>query len=175
MRKHTAAVDIGHQDHRAIDCFGKAHVGDVARAQALQARAAGLEPHTDMNPVLLKPSSDTGAQVIIHGRVRADMNARDYHQYKTIAMAAVLESHQRLLAQYEVVMVEGAGSPAARACNACARPISPPSDVTALFKAMFCGLNGTTRTPARASSRHSAATTVDLPASEVVPCTINVR
>jgi len=86
--------------------------GEIGRAQALQARAAGLEPHTDMNPVLLKPSSDTGAQVIIHGRVRADMNARDYHQYKTIAMAAVLESHQRLLAQYEVVMVEGAGSPA---------------------------------------------------------------
>lgn len=86
--------------------------GEIGRAQALQARAAGLEPHTDMNPVLLKPSSDTGAQVIIHGQVRADMNARDYHQYKTIAMAAVLESHQRLLAQYEVVMVEGAGSPA---------------------------------------------------------------
>ena len=86
--------------------------GEIGRAQALQARAAGLEPHTDMNPVLLKPSSDIGAQVIIHGQVRADMNARDYHQYKTIAMAAVLESHQRLLAQYEVVVVEGAGSPA---------------------------------------------------------------
>ena len=86
--------------------------GEIGRAQALQARAAGLEPHTDMNPVLLKPSSDTGAQVIIHGQVRADMNARDYHQYKSVAMAAVLESHQRLLAQYEVVMVEGAGSPA---------------------------------------------------------------
>lgn len=86
--------------------------GEIGRAQALQARAAGLEPHTDMNPVLLKPSSDTGAQVIIHGQVRADMNARDYHQYKTIAMGAVLESHQRLLAQYEVVLVEGAGSPA---------------------------------------------------------------
>ncbi|MGV8892206.1 MAG: cobyric acid synthase [Burkholderiaceae bacterium] len=86
--------------------------GEIGRAQALQARAAGLEPHTDMNPVLLKPSSDTGAQVIIHGHVRADMNARDYHQYKTIAMAAVLESHQRLLAGFDVVLVEGAGSPA---------------------------------------------------------------
>lgn len=86
--------------------------GEIGRAQALQAQAAGLEPHTDMNPVLLKPSSDTGAQIIIHGKVRADMNARDYHQYKTIAMQAVLESHQRLLAGYEVVIVEGAGSPA---------------------------------------------------------------
>jgi adenosylcobyric acid synthase len=86
--------------------------GEIGRAQALQAIAAGIEPHTDMNPVLLKPSSDTGAQVIIHGRVRADMNARDYHQYKPIAMGAVLESHARLLAQYEAVIVEGAGSPA---------------------------------------------------------------
>ncbi len=86
--------------------------GEIGRAQALQAIAAGVEPHTDFNPVLLKPSSDTGAQVIIHGRVRAEMNARDYHQYKTVAMAAVLESHARLLSQYEAVIVEGAGSPA---------------------------------------------------------------
>lgn len=86
--------------------------GEIGRAQALQAIAAGVPAHTDMNPVLLKPSSDIGAQVIIHGKVRGDMNARDYHQYKTVAMAAVLESHQRLLAQYESVIVEGAGSPA---------------------------------------------------------------
>lgn len=86
--------------------------GEIGRAQALQAIAAGLEPHTDMNPVLLKPSSDTGAQVIIHGKVRAEMNARDYHQYKTVAMAAVLESHRRLCAQYACIVVEGAGSPA---------------------------------------------------------------
>jgi adenosylcobyric acid synthase len=86
--------------------------GEIGRAQALQAIAAGVPPHTDMNPVLLKPSSDIGAQVIIHGKVRAEMNARDYHQYKTVAMSAVLESHQRLLAQYDAVIVEGAGSPA---------------------------------------------------------------
>jgi adenosylcobyric acid synthase len=86
--------------------------GEIGRAQALQAIAAGVEPHTDFNPVLLKPSSDTGAQVIIHGRVRAEMNARDYHQYKTVAMDAVLASHQRLRAQYDAVIVEGAGSPA---------------------------------------------------------------
>jgi adenosylcobyric acid synthase len=81
-------------------------------AQALQAQAAGIAPHTDMNPVLLKPSSDTGAQVIIHGKVRADMNARDYHRYKTEAMQAVLQSYERLRAQYACVIVEGAGSPA---------------------------------------------------------------
>ncbi|MTW14446.1 cobyric acid synthase [Pseudoduganella eburnea] len=86
--------------------------GEIGRAQALQAIAAGIPAHTDMNPVLLKPSSDIGAQVIIHGKVRGDMNARDYHRYKTVAMGAVLESHQRLLAQYDTVVVEGAGSPA---------------------------------------------------------------
>ncbi|HJV88166.1 MAG TPA: cobyric acid synthase [Noviherbaspirillum sp.] len=86
--------------------------GEIGRAQALQALAAGVAPHTDMNPVLLKPSSDTGAQVIIHGKVRADMNARDYHQYKTTAMQAVLESYGRLSNAYQAVVVEGAGSPA---------------------------------------------------------------
>ncbi len=86
--------------------------GEIGRAQALQAAAAGLAPHTDMNPVLLKPSSDTGAQVIIHGKARADMNARDYHQYKTVAMQAVLESYRRLRDGYDAVIVEGAGSPA---------------------------------------------------------------
>lgn len=86
--------------------------GEIGRAQALQALAAGLQAHTDMNPVLLKPSSDTGAQVIIHGKVRADMDARDYDQYKTIAMQAVLESYVRLQQQYDAIIVEGAGSPA---------------------------------------------------------------
>ncbi len=86
--------------------------GEIGRAQALQAQAAGVQPHTDMNPVLLKPSSDIGAQVIIHGKVRAEMNARDYHQYKTTAMNAVLESYGRLREQYDAVIVEGAGSPA---------------------------------------------------------------
>jgi hypothetical protein len=65
--------------------------------------------------------------------------------------------------------------PAAMACSAWARPISPPSRVTALFRAMFCGLNGATFTPRCINSRHSAATTVVLPASDVVPCTIRVR
>lgn len=96
----------------ALNSAVTADGGEIGRAQALQAQAAGLAPHTDMNPVLLKPSSDTGAQVIIHGKVRADMHARDYHAYKPLAMAAVLESYQRLHAQYEVVLVEGAGSPA---------------------------------------------------------------
>ncbi|NVK42922.1 MAG: cobyric acid synthase [Oceanospirillaceae bacterium] len=86
--------------------------GEIGRAQAVQAQACRLAPHTDMNPVLLKPNSDTGAQVIIHGRAVANMEAGFYHDYKRVAMGAVLESHQRLIRQYRAVIVEGAGSPA---------------------------------------------------------------
>ena len=86
--------------------------GEIGRAQALQALAAGLPPHSDMNPVLLKPSSDIGAQVIIHGKAVANLSARDYHDYKPRAMAAVLESYRRLADAHEAVLVEGAGSPA---------------------------------------------------------------
>ncbi len=86
--------------------------GEIGRAQAVQAQACGLEPHTDMNPVLLKPNTDVGAQVIIHGRALSSMDARAYHAYKPAAMQAVLESYQRLRAHYDVIIVEGAGSPA---------------------------------------------------------------
>ncbi|MFS1524681.1 cobyric acid synthase [Microbulbifer sp. 2304DJ12-6] len=86
--------------------------GEIGRAQALQAQACGIEPHSDMNPVLLKPASDTGAQVIIQGRVLGNMQALDYHHYKSTAHNAVLDSFERLKNQYELVLVEGAGSPA---------------------------------------------------------------
>ena len=86
--------------------------GEIGRAQAVQAQACGLAPHTDMNPVLLKPNSDTGCQVIIHGKVVCNLEATGYHAYKPTAMRAVLESYQRLNSQYESVVVEGAGSPA---------------------------------------------------------------
>lgn len=86
--------------------------GEIGRAQAVQAQACGLEPHTDMNPVLLKPNSDTGAQVIIHGKALREMDAASFHNYKSVAMSAVLESHQRLSDQYQAIIVEGAGSPA---------------------------------------------------------------
>lgn len=86
--------------------------GEIGRAQAVQAQAAGLAPSVHMNPVLLKPSSDTGAQVIIHGKAITDMQAKQYHDYKKVAMQAVLTSHQHLSTEFEVIVVEGAGSPA---------------------------------------------------------------
>ena len=86
--------------------------GEIGRAQALQAQAAGLAPRIDFNPVLLKPNTDQRAQVIIHGKAVTDLDARAYHDYKTTAMAAVLESWRRLTAEFDCVLVEGAGSPA---------------------------------------------------------------
>ena len=86
--------------------------GEIGRAQAVQAQACNVEPHSDMNPVLLKPNTDVGAQVIIQGRAVGNMDAQDYHDYKRLARAAVLQSHARLAGQYRVIVVEGAGSPA---------------------------------------------------------------
>lgn len=86
--------------------------GEIGRAQAVQAQAAGVPAHTDFNPVLLKPNSDTGAQVIVHGRSVGNMDAVGYHAYKRVAMEAVLASHERLVSTYAAIVVEGAGSPA---------------------------------------------------------------
>jgi adenosylcobyric acid synthase len=86
--------------------------GEIGRAQALQARAAFVAPHTDMNPVLLKPQSETGAQVIVQGRVFATARARDYHALKPQLLAKVQESYARIKDGADLVLVEGAGSPA---------------------------------------------------------------
>jgi adenosylcobyric acid synthase len=85
--------------------------GEIGRAQALQARAACAEPTIHMNPVLLKPESTTGAQVIIQGKRHATMTARDYFRNRTQFMPAILESFHRLAADADLVIVEGAGSP----------------------------------------------------------------
>ena len=111
IRQGVAVVPFKPQN-MALNSAVTADGGEIGRAQAVQAQAANLAPHTDMNPVLLKPNSDTGSQVIIHGRAVTSMNAVAYHDYKAIAMQAVLASHARLSSAYPVVMVEGAGSPA---------------------------------------------------------------
>ncbi len=86
--------------------------GEIGRAQALQAMAAGRDPVVDMNPVLLKPESDTGAQVIVHGRRLATMKARDYGAQKALLMPKVMQSYRRLAKSADLILIEGAGSPA---------------------------------------------------------------
>ncbi|MCC0008409.1 MAG: cobyric acid synthase [Hyphomicrobiaceae bacterium] len=86
--------------------------GEIGRAQALQARAARLDPHTDMNPVLLKPETNVGAQVIVQGRRLLTAKAREYAALKPSLMPSVLESFNRLKGTSDLIFVEGAGSPA---------------------------------------------------------------
>jgi len=86
--------------------------GEIGRAQALQAMACRVEPHTDMNPVLLKPQSDTGAQIVLQGKVVGKAEAASYQSRKALFLKAVMESYARLSARADLVLVEGAGSPA---------------------------------------------------------------
>ncbi|MFZ2979574.1 MAG: cobyric acid synthase, partial [Sphingobium sp.] len=86
--------------------------GEIGRAQALQAMACRTSPTVDMNPVLLKPHSDIGAQVIVHGKVRGTLGASDFQSRKGELLEAVLASYHRLHDQCDLVIVEGAGSPA---------------------------------------------------------------
>ena len=86
--------------------------GEIGRAQALQARAAGIEPMVDLNPVLLKPESETGAQIVVHGKRIGHAKAREYQAQKPALLMAVLESVERLATDADLLLVEGAGSPA---------------------------------------------------------------
>lgn len=86
--------------------------GEIGRAQALQARAAGAAPHTDMNPILLKPQSATGAQLVVQGQVAGHQEAAAFGANKAALMPRVLESFHRLAQDIDLIIVEGAGSPA---------------------------------------------------------------
>ncbi|MEQ5833862.1 cobyric acid synthase [Marinobacter sp. NFXS9] len=86
--------------------------GEIGRSTALQALACGIEPHSDMNPVLLKPQTDSGAQVILRGQVHGNMGALDYHAYKAKAADSVMAAWRALSERYDVIVAEGAGSPA---------------------------------------------------------------
>ena len=86
--------------------------GEIGRAQALQALAAGAEPHSDMNPVLLKPQADRTSQLVVHGKVRGSLGADNFRTARAELLGAVMESYDRLQQQCDIVVVEGAGSPA---------------------------------------------------------------
>src|SRR5574342_123036 len=83
---------------------------EIGRAQALQAQACGLDPHVDMNPILLKPESDRRAQVVVQGKVWSTSDAQDYFQLHNELAQRVRESYDRLAVQHAVIVIEGAGS-----------------------------------------------------------------
>lgn len=85
---------------------------EMGRAQVVQAEAAGVSPSVFMNPILLKPTNDTGSQVIVNGEVIGNMNARDYFAYKKELVPDILKAYQQLERQFERIVIEGAGSPA---------------------------------------------------------------
>jgi len=95
----------------ALNSFATREGHEIGRAQAMQAEAARVEPHVDMNPILLKPTSDVGSQVVINGKVLGNFSGVDYYRLKPQLLEAVGSAYRRLAARHEVVVLEGAGSP----------------------------------------------------------------
>ena len=96
----------------ALNSFVTADGLEMGRAQVMQAEAAGIAPEADMNPILLKPDSDTGSQVIVNGKVYKDMSARAYFAEKKKLVPVIMEAWERLEKKYDTIVIEGAGSPA---------------------------------------------------------------
>ena len=112
LKRNGVSVAPFKPQNMALNSAVTAGGGEIGRAQALQATACGLECHIDFNPVLLKPSSDKQSQVIIHGKAISQLDAESFGNIKALAFNKVLESYRRLQQQYDVILIEGAGSPA---------------------------------------------------------------
>ncbi len=117
----AALCRIFHQDgcscapfksqNMALNSFVTADGLEIGRAQAMQAEAAGVEPSVLMNPILLKPTSNVGSQVIVNGRVRADMKAAEYFRHKKALIPEITAAYNALAAEHDIIVIEGAGSP----------------------------------------------------------------
>ena len=99
----------------ALNSFITAAGGEMGRAQVVQAEAAGLAPDVRMNPILLKPTTDVGSQVIVNGQVVGNMRAMEYYRRKREFLPAVLDAYAGLDREYDVLVIEGAGSQIGRA------------------------------------------------------------
>jgi adenosylcobyric acid synthase len=95
----------------ALNSFATIEGHEIGRAQAMQAQAAGIEPHVDMNPILLKPTSDVGSQVILNGKVLGNYRGVDYYGLKDRLLETVSAAYERLASRHEIIVLEGAGSP----------------------------------------------------------------
>lgn len=96
----------------ALNSFISKDGGEMGRAQVVQAEAAGIEPDVRMNPILLKPTTDVGSQVIVAGQVQGNMRAMEYYRRKREYIPAILEAYNSLASEYDIIVIEGAGSPA---------------------------------------------------------------
>lgn len=112
LARHGVSVAPFKPQNMALNSAVTIEGGEIGRAQAVQAEACYLEPSILMNPILLKPNSDMGSQVIISGKAIGNMKAKEYHQYKPQLLHTVIETHQQLQEKYPITIIEGAGSPA---------------------------------------------------------------
>ena len=96
----------------ALNAFVTREGGEIGRAQAVQAEAAGIEPSVDMNPVLIKPEADSRSQIVVHGKAVSTTSAADYYKHTPHLLKKVTESLNRLRSAYDIIVIEGAGSPA---------------------------------------------------------------
>ena len=110
LRNRGTRVAPFKSQNMALNSFVTPEGGEIGRAQAVQAAACGIQPHTDMNPVLLKPNSDTGSQVIVQGKVVCNMEVKGYNAFKPVAFEKIRESFERLSANFDFIVLEGAGS-----------------------------------------------------------------
>jgi adenosylcobyric acid synthase len=108
--KRGMAIAPFKSQNMSLNSFVTPEGGEIGRAQAVQAQACDINPHTDMNPVLLKPNSDTGSQVIVQGRPVRNMSISEYDDFKPAAFEKIWESYDRLRQAYEFIVIEGAGS-----------------------------------------------------------------
>ena len=112
LRQEGLRVAPFKSENMALNSFITAAGGEMGRAQVVQAEAAGIAPDVRMNPILLKPTTDRGSQVIVGGRALGNMDAAAYYRQKKEFIPAVLEAYESLAAEYDVIVIEGAGSPA---------------------------------------------------------------
>jgi len=112
LARHHIAVAPFKSQNMALNSAVTAEGGEIGRAQAVQAQGANIAPSVLMNPVLLKPNSDVGSQVIVNGQSIGNMKAREYHEFKPQLLQQVITTYQRLQQSYPVTIIEGAGSPA---------------------------------------------------------------
>lgn len=111
MRQDGCRVAPFKSQNMALNSYITGDGLEMGRAQAMQAEAAGIEPSVYMNPILLKPTNETGSQVIVNGKVYKDMSAREYFAYKKRLIPEIRYAYERLAAENDIVVIEGAGSP----------------------------------------------------------------